>query len=277
MAWTDEAIMVSVTQDSQKSLLLEVMTKMRGRCQLRVLLDGNPLPPLYPGCTLRLTQQDAGIGDVPFAQVHSATDGLENADTNPNGMTVLHALRKMLQAFLPMYEPARSVYAAASEMIPVLRDEDGRWPLYYLTWEMAILSSLGHAGGLERCKGAFKHGETIYISPRNGKAASRAEAGAFLDRMIPVPGFFMGKRTASEPEIQQGHEMTTMLFKNFAMPSIGLKEMPSERDDVLFAMSEVTGIAMFAETGDENFDEDAYRRRLLSLRTLRIGERYAAR
>lgn len=273
MAWTDEAIMVSVTQDSKKSLLLEVMTKMRGRCQLKVLLDGTPLPPLYPGCTLKLTQQDAGFGEMPVAELHSADGGLENADTNQNGMIVLHALRKMLETFLPMYEPARNVYKAANEMIPVLRDEDERWPLYYLTWEMEMLSTLGHAGGLERCRGAFKHGETIYISPRNGKAASRAEAGAFLDRMIPVPGFFMGKKMASEPELKQGHEMTTMLFKNFALPSVGLKEMPPERSDVIFAMQEVSGTAVFSGEDDENFDEDSYRRRLLSLRSLRVAER----
>lgn len=273
MGWTDEAIMVSVTQNSRTSLLLDVMTKMRGRCQLKVLLDGSPLPPLYPGCTLKVTQQDAGFDEVAVADLHSASGGLENADTNLNGMIVLHALRKMLETFLPMYEPARNVYKAASEMIPVLRDEDGRWPLYYLTWEMEILSALGHAGGLERCRGAFKHGETIYISPRTGKAASRTEAGAFLDRMIPVPGFFMGKKTASEPELKQGREMTTMLFKNFAMPGIGLQEMPSERSDAIFAMDEVTGIAMFSRGDDENFDEDSYRRRLLSLRSLRVAER----
>ena len=267
--------MVSVTQDSRETLLLDVLTKMRGRCQMRVLLEGAKLPPLYPGCTLKLTQEDTGFGEVPTAKLHAATGGLENAETNATGMVVLNALRRMFEVFLPMHEPARKVFKATSEMIPVLRDEDSRWPLYYLTWEMEILSALGHAGGLERCKADFKHGETIYISPRSGKAASRAEAGAFLDRMIPVPGFFMGKKKATKPELKQGHEMTTMLFNRFAMPSLGMKEMPAERTDVIFAMDEVSGTAMFRESGDENFDEDAYRRRLLSLRTLRVAGRTA--
>ena len=120
---------------------------------------------------------------------------------------------------------------------------------------------------------AFKHGETIYISPRTGKAASRAEAGAFLDRMIPVPGFFMGKKSASEPEIRQGHQMTTMLFRNFALKSVGKSEMPRERSVIIDAMADVSGSAVFADSGDKNFDEDAYRRRLLSLRKLRVAER----
>lgn len=275
MPWTDEAMMASVTQKSSNTLLLDVLTKMRGRCQVKVLLDGATLPPLYPGCTLKLTQQDAGFGEVPVAELHSATGGLENAETNLIGMVVLQALRKMMETFLPMYDPARSVYKAATDIMPVLRDEDERWPLYYLTWEMELLSLLGHAGGLERCKGAFKHGEAIYISPRNGKAASRAEAGAFLDRMIPVPGFFMGKKTATAPEIRQGLEMTSMLLKNFAMPAAGLKALPSQRNDVVELMGEINN-SVLTHGDDENFDEDAYRRRLLSLRTLRVAERSSA-
>ncbi len=271
MAWTDEAIMVSVMQDSKKSLCLDVLTKMRGRCRVKVMLEGSNLPPLYPGCTVKLAQQDSGFEEIPTAQLLSATGGLENADTNIVGMIVLHSLRKMLEVLLPPNEAARSVYKAASQMIPILRDEDSRWPLYYLIWEMEMLSLLGHAGGLERCKGAFKHGEAIYISPRSGKAASRAEAGAFLDRMIAVPGFFMGKKTANEAEIREGCEMTTMLLENFALPAVGLKTMPEERQQVIMAMDDVSGIAIFTHGDDENFDEDAYRRRLLSLRTLKIG------
>jgi len=141
---------------------------------------------------------------------------------------------------------------------------------------MEILSHLGHSGGLDRCKTAFKHGETIYISPRTGKAASRAEAGAFLDRMVPVPGFFMGKKMASAADLRQGHEMTTMMFTKFAMPALDIVEMPSERDDVIFAIGDIEGIAQYGDTDDEDFDEDAYRRRLLSLRTLRVAERSSA-
>ena len=228
MAWTDDAIMVSVTQDTKTSLLIEAFTKMRGRCKIKVMLEGAKIPPLYPGCTLKLTQQDAGFGETPVAELHSATGGLENADTNVTGMLVLQTLRRMLETFLPMYDPARNVYNAAQLMIPALRDEDGRWPLHYLTWEMEILSTLGHAGGLERCKVAYKRGETIYISPRTGKAASRAEAGAFLDQLIPVPSFFMGKKMATGVEIRQGYEMTSMLFRNFALAAAGVKELPSE-------------------------------------------------
>lgn len=273
MPWTDEAIMASVTQTSAKMLVLDVLTRMRGRCRVKVPLDGSPIPPLYPGCTITLTQQDAAIGDVPIAQLHSAKGGLENAETNIDGMIVLHAFRTMMDTFMPMYEPAREVYKTAIQMIPVLRDEDTRWPIFYLTWEMEILNHLGYSGGLERCKSAFKHGDTIYISPRTGKAASRAEAGAFLDRMVPVPGFFMGKKMATAGDLRQGHEMTTMLFTKFAMPAMDIKALPSEREDVIFALGDVEGIASFGDDTDENFDEDAYRRRLLSLRTLRVAER----
>ncbi|MEM7210543.1 MAG: hypothetical protein AAF479_01420 [Pseudomonadota bacterium] len=273
MPWTDEAIMASVTQTSAKMLVLEVLTRMRGRCRVKVPLDGSPIPPLYPGCTVTLTQQDAPMGEVPVAQLHGAKGGLENAETNLDGMIVLHTFRTMLEVFMPMYDPAREVYKAASRMIPVLRDEDTRWPIFYLNWEMEILSHLGHSGGLERCKSAFKHGETIYISPRTGKAASRAEAGAFLDRMVPVPGFFMGKKMATAADLRQGHEMTSMLFQKFAMPALEIAAMPSERADVIFAIGDVEGIGQFGDLDDEDFDEDAYRRRLLSLRTLRVAER----
>ncbi|MEL6998086.1 MAG: DNA repair protein RecO C-terminal domain-containing protein [Pseudomonadota bacterium] len=276
MPWTDEAIMSSVMQPNKDVLVLEVMTKKRGRCKLKVTLDDKPIPPLYPGCTLRLTQLDTGMGEMPDAELHDASGGLENADTNLQGMVVLQAMRSMMTTFLPMYEPARKVYESATRLIPVLRDGDGRWPVYYLKWELDILNALGFSGGLERCETAFRHGEAIYISPRTGRSASRAEAGAFLDRMIPVPGFFMGKKTATTADVRQGHEMTAMLFRKFAMPPLGLSEMPDDRAEVVFAMENVRDVTMFNEGDDENFDEDAYRRRLLSLRTLRVAERSSA-
>lgn len=273
MPWTDEAIMASVTQTSKKTLVLDVLTRMRGRCQVQVPLDGTPIPPLYPGCTLTLTQQDAGFGEIPVAQLHNAKGGLENAETNVDGMTVLQGLRVMMETFLSIYDPAREVYSSLSELIPVLAHEDARWPMYYLIWEMEVLKQLGHAGGLDRCKSAFKAGEPIYISPRSGKAASRAEAGAFLDRMQPVPGFFMGKRTAGEADIRHGHQMTTMLFRKFAMPAQNVTEIPKQRSIVVSAMDDIAGSGVFFDSNDPNFDEDAYRRRLLSLRTLKVAER----
>ena len=276
MPWTDEAIMASVTQTSKTALMLEVLTRLRGRARLHVPLDGGPLPPLYPGCTLNLTLADAGLGEVPAAQIHDATGGLENSETNRNGTSVLNALRTMMSVFLPLNDPASEVYEAASRLIPVLRDEDGRWPVFYLNWEMALLSQLGHDGGLERCRYAFSQGETIYISPRSGKSASRAEAGAFLDRMIAVPGFFLGKKTATVPDFRQGQEVTTMLFRKFAMPAAGIEELPAERQAVVRAINGLSGTDVYETGADENFDEESYRRRLLSLRKLKIAERSAA-
>ena len=275
MPWTDDAIMASVTQTSKTTLMLEVLTRMRGRARLSVPLEDGPIPPLYPGCTLTLTQEDAGFGEVPTAQIHDATGGLENSETNRNGTATLNGLRMMMALFLPLYDPAGGVFEATSRLVPVLRDEDARWPIFYLNWEMELLSQLGHSGGLDRCRTAFSQGETIYISPRSGKSASRAEAGAFLDRMIPVPGFFLGKKTATIPDIRQGQEMTTMLFKKFAMPETGVAELPPERQAVVRAIDGMSGTEVFETGADENFDEESYRRRLLSLRRLKVAERSA--
>ena len=275
MPRTEEAIMASVTQTSKSMLMLEVLTRMHGRTRLNVVLKGGPIPPLYPGCTLTLTQEEAGLGEIPTAQLHDAIGGLENSETNRNGTAVLNALRMMMSMFLPMYDPAADIYEATRRLIPVLRDEDARWPIPYLAWELALLSQLGHDGGLERCRTAFSQGETIYISPRSGKSASRAEAGAFLDRMIPVPGFFLGKRTATIPDVRQGEEMTTMLFQKFAMPEAGVENLPPERQAVARAIQGLSGTEVYETGADENFDEESYRRRLLSLRKLKVAERCA--
>ena len=276
MPWTDDAIMASVTQTSSSTLMLEVLTRLRGRARLHVQLNGGPIPPLYPGCTLTLTQADAGFGEVPTAQLHDATGGLENSETNRNGTTVLNALRMMMSLFLPLHDPAGDVYEASNRLITVLRDEDARWPILYLNWEMALLTHLGHDGELERCRAAFSQGETIYISPRSGKSASRTEAGAFLDRMMPVPGFFLGKKTATIPDMRQGQEVTAMLFQKFAMPDAGVEELPQERQMVVRAINSLSGNEVFVTGADENFDEESYRRRLLSLRKLKVAERSAA-
>ena len=273
MNWTDDAILLSVAKVAKTALLMDALTRDHGRCQAVITLKGAKLPTLLPGSFLRLAFSPGGAGKHGAGKLLDVSGGLFAESAESVELAVIQAIKDMSLAFMPAHEPLPDIYQATEGLLNSLLCEDRRWPLHFVRWEFTLLTALGHVEGAARCSSDFRHGEAIYISPRSGRMATRTEAGAFLDRMLPVPSFLLGARNATIVEVLQGNDLSQALFERFLMPEAEVEQLPASRAYLIERMRMIRTIPATKADRQPVIDEEARRVRMRSARPLMVSNK----
>ena len=231
MRWKDTAILLTVRKTGKKTLLIELFTESHGRQRGILQLGDKDVPPLPPGCHIDIEMARSDLtSDMPGdLTIMSVSGGVAASSKSDVGFLVLTCIKSLLSKLLPEREPLHDLFYVTTSLIDSLSMEDGLWPVEYARWEMCLLDTLGHVDGLRRCLPDFRQGETIYISPASGKVVTRLEAGAFLDKLLPVPAFLMGSRLPGIRDVQEALRMTKLMLERLALPKAGVKELPPAR------------------------------------------------
>ena len=67
-------------------------------------------------------------------------------------------------------------------------------------FELLLLDELGFGLDLESCAATGSRDDLVYVSPKSGRAVSRAAGEPYRDRLLPLPGFLAGPTDrAAEP------------------------------------------------------------------------------
>ncbi|MFK7944107.1 MAG: DNA repair protein RecO [Paracoccaceae bacterium] len=274
MSWTDRAILLTVAKVAKRTLVLEVLTENYGRVRALASLDGQEAPVLLPGSFLNIHCTGDGMGEPMQAKLLEITGGIIANSEDDIGLLALTAAKDLMVSFLNQEDPIPEIYDAVYSMMQSLVAEDGRWPVYYALLEFEVLVELGHINGMSQCMPAFRHGESIYLSPKTAKVVTREQAGAFLDRVIPVPGILLGQRNANLVEVRQALELTQLVMERFTVPALGLDHMPKARVNLLKAFQRVRQIPKAADVVNvKTLDDAARRKRMLSSAPLLVAGR----
>ena len=82
------------------------------------------------------------------------------------------------------------------------------WHAIYLRWEVLLLEEIGFGLDLAACAVTGATNDLAYVSPRTGRAVSRAGAGDWADRLLPLPAGLAGDALASPADILAGLAIT---------------------------------------------------------------------
>ncbi len=268
MNWRDDAFLLSVAKTKKSVLIVEVMTAMHGR-RKGLIRDEEVV--LLPCCQLDIQCSPSKVNGYGNFEIHCVSGGINTQERASNERYILGAIKTLLTEFLQEAEPNIDVYEKALELIEALREHDLSWPVQYARWEYEFIKSLDLLGGLARCMPAFRDGEMIYVSPRSGRVATRVEAGAWLDRMMPIPGFLLGRKRATVADVVAALDFTAMMFERSLIPNSGLDALPNDRALVREAVSQISELHMprIREPERDEEDED-YRRRLSTRNQLMV-------
>ena len=141
----------------------------------------------------------------------------------------LNAVCALLLFVLPEREAHAELYRKTLILLDIL-DQPEIWTLAYLNWEMALLEEMGFGLDLRRCAVlGEKANDLSYISPKTGRAVSRAGAGEWANRLLPLPPCLMGHGPAPDTEILQGFEVTGHFLRNHLAPQLGNRPLPEAR------------------------------------------------
>jgi DNA repair protein RecO (recombination protein O) len=140
----------------------------------------------------------------------------------------LTSICAMLRAALPEREPHPTLWRATMALLAALGCDPG-WPALYLRWEMILLEELGFGLDLSRCAATGSRDDLAFVSPKTGRAISRTGAGAWADRLFPLPHCLMGQGPASGVEILQGLTITGHFLGRELAETLGTRPMPEAR------------------------------------------------
>jgi len=149
----------------------------------------------------------------------------------------LNAVCALLLFSLPEREAHVPLYGRTEALLDLL-DRPDIWPLAYLHWELALLEEMGFGLDLRRCAVLGETARDLsYVSPRSGRAVSRAGAGDWAGRLLPLPPCLLGQGPAPDADILQGLEVTGHFLRHHLAPHLGDKPLPDARARLVARLS----------------------------------------
>ena len=230
MEWRDQGILLSVRRHGESAAIAEVFTPGHGR-HAGVVRGGTSrklAPVLQPGAQLditwkaRLQEHMGGFAVEPLRSRSAQVMGDRMALAGLNTVTAL------LCFSLPEREPHPALYQRTEALLDLLGQSE-IWPLAYLHWEVALLEDLGFGLDLTSCAVTGATEGLAYVSPRTGRAVTRAGAGDYADRLLPLPPCLLRQGDAPDTEIAQGFRLTGYFLTEHLAPDLGRKPLPEAR------------------------------------------------
>jgi DNA repair protein RecO (recombination protein O) len=237
MQWTDEAIVLGVKRHGESSVILELMTQERGR-HLGLVRGGAGTRlrgVLQPGNSLRATWRarlDEHLGHYAVEGLNLRAAGFLTAAHAVYGVTHLSALCRLLAE----REPHARIFAALGAILDAI-DDPRAAAVLIARFELAFLAELGFGLDLGSCAATGATADLIYVSPRSGRAVSRAAGEDYRDRLLRLPGFLHSEdEPASAANLADAFALTGFFLDRHAFAPRGLA-VPEARARFVAAVS----------------------------------------
>lgn len=198
MEWTAEALLIGVRRHGETSVVAEAMVAGRGR-HLGLVRGGRSpklAAALQPGNTVQLTwrarlEDQLGIFMVELLEARAAT-----LIADKTRLYLSQTICELLH-LLPERDPHNRLLGMALRLI----DADPPDGAALARFELALLDDLGFGLDLSSCAATGITQDLSHVSPRTGRAVSRAAAQPYLDRLLPLPSFLTGRGNAGPHDI----------------------------------------------------------------------------
>ncbi|HUC17667.1 MAG TPA: DNA repair protein RecO [Acetobacteraceae bacterium] len=169
----------------------------------------------------RLSEQ---LGALSGEMVHPAA---ALAMDDSLALAILNAAAAVAEGALPEREPEPQVFAGLLDLITHL-SEGAALLSDLVRWEKALLAAVGYGLDLSRCAVSGSTKDLAFVSPRSGRAVSRAEAAPWQGRLLPLPSFLLGEATAGPEDWRDGLRLTGH-FLSHAVFGLHHRPLPQAR------------------------------------------------
>ena len=223
MQWTDEGIVIGVKRHGEASGILELMTREHGR-HLGLVRGGfgsRMKPVLQVGNGVSASWRarlDEHLGNYTIEPVNLRASSFFAASHAIYGVSHLAALMRLL----PERDPHADLYAEFEDVLNHLDDAVVAAPMV-VRFELQLLSELGFGLDLEQCASTGTRADLIYVSPKSGRAVSRAAGEPWADKMLRLPAF-LRERDANPVgrDLDDGFALTGFFLARHVLEPRGL-------------------------------------------------------
>lgn len=196
--WRDEGLLLTVRPHGEHAAIIDVFTPTRGR-HVGVVRGGTSRrlgAVLQPGNQIAVewrARLEEHLGHFTVEPVQSRSHLWQDR----LALDGLSATLSLLHHALPERDAHPALYEATLALLAAIGAEAG-WPALYVQWELLFLEELGFGLDLSACAVTGRADDLAYVSPRTGRAVSRAGAGEWAARLLPLPGW-LAAGTAPDP------------------------------------------------------------------------------
>jgi DNA repair protein RecO (recombination protein O) len=215
MEWIDEGIVLGVKRHGETSIIQELMTRGHGRHLGLVRGGSGPRlrGVLQPGNAVRATWRarlDEHLGNylVEAASLRAAFF-LDKAHAL-HGVTHLAALCRLLAE----REPHTAIYDALQEILERLDDSRAVAPLI-ARFELDFLAELGFGLDLAACAATGVKEDLVFVSPRSGRAVSRAAGEPYREKLMRLPVFLSQRQDGDVTPLAPGDLADAFMLTGF--------------------------------------------------------------
>ncbi|MER8481932.1 DNA repair protein RecO [Mesorhizobium sp. M1322] len=237
MEWRDEGIILGTRKHGETSAILEVMTRAHGR-HLGLVRGGRSRkqqPVLQPGNRVDLlwrARLDEHLGTFQVEAIEMNAARLMDSAVAIYGLQTMAAHLRLL----PERDAHDGLYETLAVMIAHLDDADAAGELV-ARFELLILDELGFGLDLSQCAATGARQDLAYVSPKSGRAVSRAAGAPWRDKMLVLPAFLQrGSSLRADPAaIEDAFRLTGFFFTRHVYEPRGI-EAPGARAGFLVAL-----------------------------------------
>lgn len=237
MEWTDEAIVLGLRRQGESHAVLEAMTRERGRHLglVRGARSQKLAAALQTGNRLRLVWRarlDEHLGIYAVEPIGFRAAGYMESPIALLAAQTLAALLRLVSE----RDPHPDLYAALDEVLDRIGDPVETGELV-VRFELMLLEGLGIGLDLSTCAVTGATRDLAWVSPKTGRAASRAAGAPFADRLLPLPAFLAPADGSNHPppdgaDLAAGFRLTGHFLARHAAQERG-RDLPETRDRLL--------------------------------------------
>ncbi len=247
MEWTDEAFVLAARRHGEGAAVAQLLTREHGRhaglvhgggsASKRALVEpGNRVQATWRG---RLPEH---LGRLTIEVERPYAAALMD---DPARLAALAAACSVAEIALPEREPHPALFLATEALLNSLAEtSDEIWPAVYIRWELGLLSEIGFGLDLSTCAATGQTDDLVFVSPRTGRAVSRAAGAPYEDKLLRLPAFLAptegAEITVSQSDIRDGLRLTAYFLARHVFDPLN-RPLPSARDrltDLLEGRSE---------------------------------------
>lgn len=218
MEWRDQGLVLSARPQGETAARVSILTSTYGR-HLGLVPGGQSARRaalLQPGQAVEVLWR-ARLADQLGTYTLDPTPGAPPTGClmeDGQALALLSAACAVADTALPEREPHPAVYNGLSALIRTLLEsiKSGgtvvTGAFAYVRWEIGLLKELGYGLDLDVCAVTGEREGLTHVSPRTGRAVSRAVAGGYADRLLRLPAFLRAEDDSTPQALCDGLALT---------------------------------------------------------------------
>ncbi|HWA62258.1 MAG TPA: DNA repair protein RecO [Caulobacteraceae bacterium] len=217
MDFEDDAYVLSARPFGESGAIVELLTAAHGKWAAHVAGGSSRrLKPFLQAGARVVTHYRSRVSEqLGSATLEPVGEGPAALFDDAVALAGLAAAAAVAAGALPEREPHPGAFLAFEALTAALADPD-IWPAVFVRFEAGLLQDLGFGLDLSRCAATGVTEDLVFVSPRTGRAVSRAAGAPYKDRLFALPPFMLGAQAGlSEGDVGAGFDLTGHFLEQF--------------------------------------------------------------